>query len=92
VAAADPDAASHAITGHVPLTEIHRVAAMTDGVTCLVTSYDQLDWGPLVSFALESGPAAVIERVRAVETEDPDRKRWPRFKASDDATIAVLTP
>jgi hypothetical protein len=92
VAAADPTAASHAITGDLPAAGVCRAALMTDGVACLVESFGQLDWASLVSLACDAGPSAVIGRVRAAEAGDPERQHWPRFKVSDDATIAVFRP
>jgi hypothetical protein len=90
VAAADPEAAAHAITGDIELTKLRSAAALTDGVARIVAPFGKLDWGGLVSCGLGSGPAAVIKRVRSAEDEDPDCERWPRFKTSDDATIALL--
>ena len=33
------------------------------------------------------GPGELITQVRAAEATDADGARWPRLKASDDATI-----
>jgi hypothetical protein len=91
VAAADPEVAKHAITGSVPLSELRYVALMTDGVTRLVTPFEQDDWYSLLDLSVNYGSKAVIERVRRTELDDPDGNRWPRFKISDDATIAIIS-
>ena len=41
----------------------------------------------MIDVIREHGPAALIRQVRAAEDADPDRERWPRYKARDDATI-----
>lgn len=90
VAAASPEAAGHAITGSVPLSELRHVALMTDGVTRLVAPFGQDDWRSLLDLSVNHGAKAVIERVRRTERDDPDGNRWPRFKISDDAAVAVI--
>jgi hypothetical protein len=92
VAAADPEAAEHATTGQVPLNGFTGAALMSDGVTRLVSPFEQTDWPGLLALARNIGPAALIERVRRIEADDIERTRWPRFKVSDDATIALITP
>lgn len=92
VAAADPAAAGHAVTGRFPLAAVHRIVLLTDGASRLVAPFGRLGWGSLAALADESGPSAVIERVRSAEADDPECRRWPRFKVSDDATVAVLVP
>jgi len=37
------------------------------------------------------GPAELIRRVRRAERSDPDGKRWPRGKPSDDASAVYCT-
>ena len=92
VAAADPEAAEHARVGHVAADSVSRVALMSDGAARLVTPFQQVDWPEILTLASESGPGAVIERVRKIEESDSEKVRWPRFKVSDDATIAILEP
>jgi hypothetical protein len=38
----------------------------------------------------ESGPSELVRRVRAAEAADPQGRRWPRTKHSDDATVVYL--
>jgi hypothetical protein len=90
VAAAEPKAADHAITGAVPIRDLHRALLMTDGVTRLVSLFADTDWRGLIDQADKLGAASVIKRVRSIEATDPLGQRWPRFKACDDATIVVL--
>jgi Protein phosphatase 2C len=81
VAAADPDAAAHALTGSVPLNEVRRVMVLTDGAARLVDLF-----GSTWDHALDIGPVQVLAEVRALEAADPDSVRYPRIKARDDAT------
>ncbi len=90
VAAADPSIAEHTITGHIRHAGLRNAVLMTDGAARLVTPFAQTDWRGLLALAVGSSVASAIERVRSLEASDPDGKRWPRFKRSDDATIAVI--
>ena len=92
IAAADPRVAQQAITGNIPLAELRHAVLMTDGVTRLVEPFGQMDWHGLLTLTVKSGTASVIDRVRRTEAGDLGRHHWPRFKASDDATIAIVTP
>ena len=91
VAAADPSVADHAKTGQIPLKGFGHAALISDGVTRLVSPFEQTNWHGLLAAVLNSGPASVIKHVRSIEAADAQRERWPRFKVSDDATIAVIS-
>jgi serine/threonine protein phosphatase PrpC len=59
---------------------------MTDGVAALVDSYGLYDAAGLFAAVRSRGLAALGEQLRATEQEDAACTRFPRFKASDDAT------
>ncbi|MFD0688473.1 hypothetical protein [Actinomadura fibrosa] len=88
---ADPAGADAAITGTVPLRELRRAFLLTDGATRLADLFRTTGWDGLARLAAEDGPAALIDRTRAVEATDPEAVRWPRTKPRDDATAAVCT-
>lgn len=87
IAAADPDAAAKALIGSVPLGELGRAAVLSDGSARIVRLFELLDWPGLLDLLDKSGPVEVIRRVRAIEAADPEGRRWPRNKRSDDATV-----
>jgi hypothetical protein len=86
-AKADPDAARRATTGTLPREGLRGVALLSDGATRITDLYRLMPWPALLSLIHGQGPAEIIRRVRAAEASDPDRARWPRGKARDDATI-----
>jgi hypothetical protein len=90
VAGAKPAAAYQALTGSRPHDQVSRAALLSDGVSCLVDLYAVADWPELLGSMQQQqhGPAYVISRVREVEGADPTGSRWPRYKRSDDATVA----
>jgi hypothetical protein len=90
VAAGRPEAAEHAITGHVPLADVRRSAVLSDGAAALV-EYGLTDWNGLLDALELDGPSSMIDRVRDAERTDPGGVRWPRFKVSDDATAIFQT-
>ena len=90
VAAADPIAASHSLTGEVPLKTVHRVAMLTDGAARAVSPFKLCGWPELFSTLASNGPGELIKRVRAAEAADPAGLQHPRNKIHDDATITVV--
>ncbi|GAA3167190.1 protein phosphatase 2C domain-containing protein [Streptomyces virens] len=86
VAAANPAAATNAVTGSVPRAEVTRAAVLSDGASCLAEDYRLTDWAGLLDLLEADGPDELISRVRQAESTDPSGERWPRYKASDDST------
>ncbi|MFE0463479.1 integrase [Kitasatospora sp. NPDC058965] len=86
IAAASPRAAAHAETGFARLDSLRAVAALSDGASRFTERFALGDWPAALRLMAESGPGALIARVREAEAADPDCTRWPRGKAQDDAT------
>ncbi len=87
VAGAVPEAAEQAITGSIPLHGAASAALMSDGASRYVDLFAIGDWA--AAFAVMAGGAArLIAEVREHEDRDPLCVRWPRYKRSDDATVA----
>jgi hypothetical protein len=89
IAAADPAAASHAVTSRIATEDLRRFAVLTDGAARIVGLFEELSWREVLDLAEKQGPETVLRRVRATEEADPNGIRWPRNKRSDDATIAL---
>jgi hypothetical protein len=87
-AATDPGAADQAIIGSLPLDQVGRVAILTDGAARSVDLFGRHTWAEALDAIERLTPAGFIAEVRAIEETDPDCTRWPRNKASDDATVA----
>ncbi|WP_200210742.1 hypothetical protein [Micromonospora coerulea] len=88
VAAADPDAAYHAVTGTLPVRgpgALRRAALLSDGASCAVEQFGLFDWAGLLDVTAAEGPEGLIGRVRAAERDHPDRLR--RHKRTDDASV-----
>jgi hypothetical protein len=92
VAGAKPAAAYEAVAGSLPRSLITRAALLSDGVSCLVERYGAGDWSWLLTVLQDEGPGRLIARARELEGSDPSGARWPRYKASDDATAAICLP
>ncbi|MFI6889917.1 protein phosphatase 2C domain-containing protein [Streptosporangium canum] len=90
VAAAEREAAFRAFTGQIPAAGLRRVAIFTDGASRAVDTFEGMDWDTCLNFLQENGPRGLISYVRKIEAEDPEGRRWPRFKKSDDATVAMV--
>jgi 8-oxo-dGTP pyrophosphatase MutT (NUDIX family) len=90
IATADPRVVKHAIIGEIPLTDLRRVALLTDGAARAVTPLRLYDWPGVMELLMSAGPEELIHQVRAVESRDSDATRWPRNKIHDDATVAVV--
>lgn len=44
----------------------------------------------MVRRAIGEGPEGLLAQLRAIEQADPDCRRFPRLKPSDDATCLVI--
>jgi hypothetical protein len=93
IAAADPAAAHHALTGEQLLAAGTgwRAALMTDGASVAVDTYELTDWRGALDALAKTGPSDFLATVRAIETTDPDLVMYPRMKVSDDATIVYAS-
>lgn len=87
IAAADPVAVEHALTGAVDTATVRRFALLSDGAARLVTDFGHATWSDVLDLLATAGPAELIDRVRAVEDGDPAGRKHRRTKKSDDATI-----
>jgi hypothetical protein len=91
VAEADPDAAHYAERTTWRRDQVTTVLMASDGVSCGVDSYGVFpDWSAVRDLVTESGPEAVLDRVRAAEQQDLDGARWPRAKPHDDQALVVV--
>jgi hypothetical protein len=91
VAAANPDAAYHALTGDLPLFGPHRVrraALLSDGAAGAVDRFGLVDWRGLLDLIERDGPRELIRRVRLAE-DDGGQPAGRRFKRHDDASVVL---
>jgi hypothetical protein len=89
IAATDPDAVLHAHTGSIPRDRVRRFAVCSDGVMRAVTLTPVTSAGVMATMR-GAGPRTVVDQVRQVERNDPVGQRWPRNKATDDATAVYV--
>lgn len=92
IAAADPAAASHALTLTLPATAGTWAVLATDGIVNTARHLGLDDWPALA----RSGPAALARLLRHCQDwehhADPGGRQFPRSKQHDDKAIAALTP
>jgi hypothetical protein len=89
VASTDPTVAEHALTGEVPASDLQRALLMSDGAARLADTFKMLTHADVLKLVATQGPQEVIRRVREAESQDPEGRRWPRNKRSDDATALL---
>lgn len=82
----EPESAAGLMTARLPMAAGDELLLMTDGFAALVDIYAEFDAGSLMAAARAEGLAALGGRLRQIEAGDAGCSRWPRFKASDDAT------
>lgn len=88
IAQTEPSAAQHALTYAWKLSEVKRLALLTDGASRLVDTYRLLSWTQLLDLLSTTGPRGLISETRGAEASDPQGERWPRYKGSDDIAVA----
>ncbi|HWD83271.1 MAG TPA: hypothetical protein VG497_30435 [Kribbella sp.] len=92
VAAADPEAAHHAVVNVYPRSALRRLGIFSDGATRPADQMAIYPWTEYMALLDKLGPAGLISHVREIEESDPDGARYPRTKRHDDATLAYWVP
>jgi serine/threonine protein phosphatase PrpC len=67
-----------------------RVLLASDGFLALASDYERYTPETLLAACEKRGLAAIGEELREIEGADPEGRRFPRFKRSDDATALLL--
>lgn len=86
----DPEHMSEVAGASIACTPGDELFLMSDGYAALIDSYGAHDDTSLIEAIRSRGLAAIAEELRAIEREDAACTRFPRFKASDDATALWL--
>lgn len=89
-AAADPAVAAKAVTGRTPAAEVRALLALTDGAARWVEIFREGGWAECLALVRKNGAQELIDRVRALESADPDGLAFRRGKTSDDATVTYV--
>ncbi|MEU1812751.1 hypothetical protein [Micromonospora aurantiaca (nom. illeg.)] len=87
VAAADPQAASEALTGEVDKGRAESVLLLSDGASRPADRFGLMTWDELAKLVSTAGCPALLRKVRDAENSDPRGRRWPKGKIYDDATV-----
>ena len=88
--APDARAADHAAQKTVRAGAGTLVLLASDGFLALASDYGRYDAESLVAAAETKGLESLGVELRATEEADPEGRRFPRFKKSDDATAVLL--
>jgi hypothetical protein len=86
----DVTAADHAAGQIVEVDAGTHLLLVTDGFLALASDYGRYDIASLLDAAKRLGLPALAQELRAIEDADPEGRRFPRFKKSDDATAVLL--
>ncbi|MDI3385975.1 hypothetical protein QIS99_07040 [Streptomyces sp. B-S-A8] len=89
-AAADPEVARRAVCGVRARAGVRSVAALTDGAARWVERFGAGDWPECLALLRKAGPQELIDRVRALESADPQGRAAPRGKVHDDAAAVFV--
>ena len=81
--------------GHAKETQLAAPAGtvallLTDGFLALASDYHVYDADQLLAAAQSKGLKALAGELRGIEESDPEGRKFPRFKKSDDATALLL--
>ncbi|WP_329122768.1 protein phosphatase 2C domain-containing protein [Streptomyces sp. NBC_01465] len=89
-AAVDPEVAGRAVAGRVPVGDVRALAALTDGASRWVEKFGEGDWADCFGVLRKEGPQGLVDRVRALEDGDVERRYLRRSKTHDDATAVLV--
>jgi hypothetical protein len=85
-----PDAAFGGYATRFDLAGVAAIVLMSDGFERFAVKYELGDEGEMIRRAVSEGPVPLLAALRALEEADPDCRRFPRLKPSDDATCLVI--
>jgi hypothetical protein len=88
IAKDDPQAATQAVTGSVPLGQLIGAALLSNGASRVVDPYCLAEWPAVLDLMRTKGPHEIIRRVREAEIEGAT----PDSGLPDDATVAYCEP
>lgn len=74
----------------VPASAVRRILLASDGYYRLVDVYGAFGDAELIEHTELQGAEQLLGRLREIEQSDPEARRYPRLKASDDATAVLL--
>jgi hypothetical protein len=83
-------AAEYAKAKHVDAAPGTLVLLASDGFLALASDYGVHDAESLIHAAESKGLESLGRQLRAIENEDVEGRKYPRFKTSDDATAVLL--
>jgi len=87
VASSDPQAAYEAISDNIEAHKVRDLALLSDGASRRVDRFKLDTWNATLDLLKDDGPEVLIASVREAEASDARGHRWPRGKATDDATV-----
>lgn len=86
----DVRAADHLSSAKIDAPKGSLILLCSDGFLALASDYNAYDEAGLMAAIVEKGLAALGEEVRAIEDTDPEGRKFPRFKKSDDCTALLV--
>jgi len=86
----DVRAADHVSGMQIDAPKGTLILLCSDGFLALASDYNAYDADALMDAAQSKGLKALAEELRAIERDDPDGRKFPRFKTSDDATALLV--
>jgi len=87
----EPEAMDFIHHGYEELTDVSDILLFTDGLQLpRENPLSEHDWQSFVTTYRRGGLAAVREHVRRLQRQDPECRKYPRFKVHDDiAAVAI---
>ena len=86
----DTRAVDHARGSTLNPASVDRIALYTDGFERLTELYEAVGYSTIFERAEEGSLAPLFEKLRSVESSDPNCEQYPRTKPSDDAALSVV--
>jgi Protein phosphatase 2C len=88
----EPEAMDFIRHGRRSLNGIAAILVFTDGLFLPREDPDrEIDWPAFVALYRHGGIKAIHEYVRSKHCQDPDCRKYPRFKTHDDAAAIAIT-
>jgi hypothetical protein len=87
----DKSAVENALLGYLDFEDCKKALLMSDGFSAIFDNYHIIDESNLISRVEKQGLQQIYKLLRAIEEEDAEILKFPRFKKSDDASAVIFS-
>jgi len=87
----DKNAVENSLCGHLDFEDCKKVLLMSDGFSAIFDNYNYVTEDNIISIIEKDGLQQIYNIIRAIEEDDVDILKFPRFKKGDDSSAVIFS-